>query len=54
MNMFVLPTSDTFMGFNVFFKSLLYISIPAVHPKVKTVGFLVDIYVNLLDYDFIS
>jgi hypothetical protein len=40
MKVFVLFTSDTFPGFNVFFKGILYINLSTIHPTVKTVGFL--------------
>jgi hypothetical protein len=46
MKVFVLFTSDTFPGFNVFFKGILYINLSTIHPMVKTVGFLVDFNVN--------
>ena len=46
MKVFVLFTSDTFPGFNVFFKGILYINLSTIHPTVKTVGFLVDFHVT--------
>jgi hypothetical protein len=47
MKVFVLFTSDTFPGFNVFFKGILYINLSTIHPMVKTVGFLVEFYVRV-------
>ena len=44
MKVFVLFTSNTFPGFNVFFKGILYINLSTIHLMVKTVGFLVDFH----------
>jgi hypothetical protein len=44
MKVFVLFTSDTFLSFNVFLRSIMYKHID--NPTVKTVGFLVDLMVK--------